>query len=830
MSGRTFQGTLRRAKNGKTWVLVTPNGKELQIPRGAVASSLWPLEQKARDGMAVDFDLENGQPRRIRRPGEAWASPGTPADAPAPAGGTRSPAAAPRPAYHNPYNFIPAPSRDGGNEILGDLGDHRPPGHHRYHPDRWTGRIVVRMRTVTPLLLPDAQRARPLPGADTEHRLHPVRTVEGKPHVPPTSVKGMLRAAYEAVTNSRLGVFGKEHQAPLGYRAATETGLRLIPARIEEDGEGRLRVRLMPGTSEIGNDGGPQKGQPVYAAWLPRYRGGVSARALRYPDGTLPEHGDEVRAWIEEVQHHRWDRQTRRHKPDFKFWQVVAIARTGQTLNTPPALVPHKMDGQSYYQPLGRRIEARGYVCVTNQNINRKHDERLFFVTDRHPHSNLLCRPLTEELRQQWRDLILNYRDAHDEEKDIRGRNGGKAKPWDYLGHEPGKTAWSRHLYVKEAEELKDGDLCYAEVKADGGRIEVVGLYPVTISRRLFTKSPWDLLPESLRPAESLDELSPADRVFGWVRDGGDRAEPVAWRGCLRIGRVTCRSDDPVLEFPDDGLPLAILGQPKPQQFRFYAAADPSGAPMSPGTNKEAAYRDGQGLRGRKVYPHHAGLPPGYWDNPMEDPTKPLLNGWYREYRRPQKDGKEQRDTQNHSLGGWVKPDVQFDFEIHVENLSDVELGALLWLLSDEVPHHRLGGGKPLGFGSVRLTIEATDLRRGDALRETYLSLEPAPAPSEKEQAEVRRDLIQKYQEAVARAYGNGSPFEKVPFIAAFLRTTKGFNDHRPVHYPRTEGQRAPDPKGEGYRWFVSNEKRNGPKLPLPRLESDPGLPYLPDP
>lgn len=845
MSGQTIRGTLRRAKNSKTWLLVRPDGKELQIPHGAVSSSLWPLDRKASDGMAVDYDLENGQPRRIRLPGEDWIPPASSeppthdvrshpsrggarqphpprgGSASAGAGGTRDAAASPPREYHNPYNFVPAPPRDG---ITGDLGDGRPLGHHRYHPDRWTGCIRVRMHTVTPLLLPDAQRACTLPGAD-DHRSYPVRMVGGKPYVPPTSVKGMLRAAYEAVTNSRFGVFGKEHQAPLAYRADAQTGLRLVPARIEEDGKGGLRIRLLPGTSEIDKDG---RDHPMYAAWLPRYNsghGGISARALKYPDNTLPKHGEEVRVWLEKVQHYRWDNKTQKHIADFSFWRVTAIARVDQRAQRPSPLPKQRREnGKSYYEPLGEQREEHGYVCVTNQNINRKHDERVFFVKGNHSQSNSLVHPLTEALRKQWKNLISNYRGAHDEKKEIWGRNGGKAKPWDYLGPTPGKTAWSRHLYVEQAEALKAGDLCYAEVKPDGGRFEVLSLYPVTISRRLFAKSPWDLLPQSLRPAGSLDELSPADRVFGWVRDGADQGGAVAWRGCLRVGPVTCGSDDPVLGFSEKGLPLAILGQPKPQQFRFYAAADQRGAPLPARTLKEQAYTDGQGLRGRKVYPHHADLPEDHWTDLSKE--RAIRPGWYQEYRRPE----ERRDSQNRSIGGWVKPGTVFEFEIHVENLSEVEMGALLWLLSDEVPHHRLGGGKPLGFGSVQLSIESTDLHCGDTLRKAYLSLEPSGAPPPDDQARRRESLIEHYKKAVEQAYGNGSPFDRIPFIAAFLQAARGFEDRRPIHYPRTTGRRAPDPGGEGYRWFVSNEKKGGPRMSLPALLDDnPGLPYLAD-
>ena len=60
-------------------------------------------------------------------------------------------------AFHNPYNFVPAPPRQTNHS---ELGDHEPAGHHVYHADRFSGVIRVRMTLVTPMLLPDASHPR----------------------------------------------------------------------------------------------------------------------------------------------------------------------------------------------------------------------------------------------------------------------------------------------------------------------------------------------------------------------------------------------------------------------------------------------------------------------------------------------------------------------------------------------------------------------------------------------------------------------------------------------------------------------------------------------
>src|SRR5207253_2776365 len=144
------------------------------------------------------------------------------------------------------------------------------------------------------------------------------------------------------------------------------------------------------------------------------------------------------------------------------------------------------------------------------------------------------------------------------------------------------------------------------------------------------------------------------------------------------IGAVECVSDElDAIQAFSEPVPLQILGQPKPQQGRFYVAKDKGGKAQDRGlTNEQAGYQDedDKGLRGRKLYPHH-NLPDGYWDNPNQQSERPLLEKYSQEFRRP--NGNDQRDKQNRSVSGWIMPETVFKFDIHFINLSRVELGAL---------------------------------------------------------------------------------------------------------------------------------------------------------
>lgn len=223
-----------------------------------------------------------------------------------------------------------------------------------------------------------------------------------------------------------------------------------------------------------------------------------------------------------------------------------------------------------------------------------------------------------------------------------------------------------------------------------------------------------------------------------------------------------------------------------------------------------------------------------YWDpSPagVDDSTQVAVDGRFREYLRPA-GTRGTRDNQNRSTLGWVRIGTTFTFALDVINLSLVELGALLWTLRpDDGFFHRLGGGKPLGFGSVQLDVDTprAELRDGRGWRDYYLTLGDAPGAAEF--YDLRARAVAAFQEAVESAYGRSTGgFHDVAFIRALLAAGHGFDDGRPVHYPRVkvEGQAGPvrpNPEGESFEWSVENE-RGGGGLSLPDLAADSGLPY----
>lgn len=703
------------------------------VPENALSSELKNKSIEDLDGMLVEVELNKDSTiASVCQKGRSWQDP-----------------SAATTDFFNPYNFIPITHR----LASGPLADAEPVSHGCQPTKHWAGVIAIRLKVVTPLLMLDVALA-----TGDDHKVFSLKKdKKGLPSIPPTSFKGVLRSAYEAITDSRMSVFVK-HDRPLAFRK--EAKATAIPVRVEKRA-GELFFRRLGNSQSF--------------ARLRRYDTnskasdrGESVVATRYQDGSLPQHRDRVAVKVE---------QDRGRIPGI----VSSIRKLGEGEQVP----------NGWHE---------GWVHVTGANIKNKKYERVFRSTG----NDSLIR-ITEKEQRLWTDLVSNYRMIH--EKELEGRRSEGQSPADYLGDDPGDTAWSQHIWKKDAIDLAEGVLCYVHLDANNN---VLAVMPVSISRQLFAKSPSSLLPESVRPARDRTELSPADRVFGWVNQKGNGA----YKGHLRIEPFNCETKDPI-ERLNTELPLAILGEPKPQQSRFYLGIKDGGKPIPNGTAKDdAGFSVGKQLRGRKVYPHHKGLSQKYWSSPYSSSAE--VDGRYREYLR----GAGTKDRKNRSVKEWVKVGTEFSTCIHVDNLSDVEVGALMWLL--HLPADcflRMGGGKPLGFGSVRVEIDWTrsDLRSGDDWKQYYSSLNTENRPFN----DTVKETVQKYKDAIEMSYGTS--FENVSFIKAFIAAGKGLGD-KPVHYPRTT--RQPDSKGESYKWFVENEKPQCGKIALPLLQDGCGLPF----
>lgn len=145
-------------------------------------------------------------------------------------------------------------------------------------------------------------------------------------------------------------------------------------------------------------------------------------------------------------------------------------------------------------------------------------------------------------------------------------------------------------------------------------------------------------------------------RIFGWMGSGN-----------LHLGRVNISDAKPLEndlpEMSPSYLEEHALSSPKEKHTRFY--------------------KSGNRNRGRKFYYHH----------PKDSEQKIV------------KQGTEDRKIVI------AKPDKTFSFQVDFADLTSAELGLLVYALQlEDGLFHKVGKGKPLGFGTVKITIDAIKL------------------------------------------------------------------------------------------------------------------------
>lgn len=689
------------------------------------------------------------------------------------------PDSAPRPTagssyrFLNPYNFVrPLEVRNPNQAPL--LGRCAPPPHDRYVSV--TGRIECRLTAVTPLFVSDSEGIDEERIGEKSHRHYRFfRDPEGQVAIPGTSLRGPIRSVFEAVTNSCFANFAGDKR--LSYHLPPGDALRLVPARVRKVSDDRWELDLLPGTTPVNPDQRPSG--PQYAAWVHTYRPLWASRTTaQVPNSPYAarqklslvgwKHKAECWALVEKVQH-----PLRR----FEFWNVIELAR----------------DRQSLPKPKGNQQPVNGYLCITNQNIENKHDERLFFTTQQ-PQPVDLPHPV----RRKYEELIADYQERHSDEASKR------KQPAQTQGKDPAFSRFILERTRKSDHKLEDGDLVYAMLERKARGFGVKFIVPVSVPRVGYNHTIGELLhPDYLSKCEQYDALCPACRTFGWVWGGEDRDTPVpaitehtAYAGRLRFSHARLVHNAGTLE----ATTLAILSTPKPTTTRFYLRPK-NGKPLDRLADHQVDYdANGQSLRGRKFYRHHG------------DRLSP------QEYQSVN----SAKSDQNRTLHGTQKAGSVFEFTVDFENMSEVELGALLWSIEMESWHHRLGLGKPLGFGSARIEVTKVQVLKPS----TRYAMFSAESKGWEDQTAGMQGWVAEFKQAMQARYGTAfDQLTNVRDMQALLASSPSL----PVHYPRPTLK--PQAEGKQYEWFVGNKRSGqdaGPRLVLRLADEDSeGMPLI---
>lgn len=237
---------------------------------------------------------------------------------------------------------------------------------------------------------------------------------------------------------------------------------------------------------------------------------------------------------------------------------------------------------------------------------------------------------------------------------------------------------------------LVPGDLVYYDCDQNGA---VSNLYPVTISRKDDSEPIGTKLPNSTFRScaqvclEECEECRPEVCGLQLYREG--RLNKGLCPACHLFGAAGYQGR---VRFGFGRLEGEATWQKGPKdldgQEQEYVTLPLQEAPRPTWVIPDATKK----IPGRKFYVHHQG-----W--------RKIVAG------REILDGAAIKPTENNFSFETLAKGNSFHFEVHFENLSDLELGLLLYSLElQEGLAHKLGRGKPFGFGSVTVAIDGLDL------------------------------------------------------------------------------------------------------------------------
>ncbi|MCR4646753.1 MAG: hypothetical protein K5695_15315 [Oscillospiraceae bacterium] len=247
--------------------------------------------------------------------------------------------------------------------------------------------------------------------------------------------------------------------------------------------------------------------------------------------------------------------------------------------------------------------------------------------------------------------------------------------------------------------------LFYETVK-DGLGNSNIYLCPSQLGRTVYAKKLDDLLGTHRSCSKRSDgQLCPACALFGTLTQSKEIA---AFAGQLRFTDASAVSG--TVRMTPSLVTLKELASPKTTSVEFYTVR-----PKDPKTGQPALYWT------------YESMTSGY-DRKTNAPYRKLvdvaLNGRKFYFHAPElkeTDYSTKDRTKRNSSMELCQPGAQFRFEIYFERITPEQLHALVWALTlgentpDSPMQYKLGHGKPLGLGDVKITVEEIGIRRFDS-------------------------------------------------------------------------------------------------------------------
>lgn len=804
--------------------------------------------------------------------------------------------------FHNPYAFIPfgtARRDDSGmpwtshDAIAGGQTHH---GHASYQDGAYNGRVVCRLTTKTPIFVGagDAQ----IDGFPTQKEHF---RLNGKIALPATSLRGMISSLHESITGSRLRVMDDRRysiRAPIRNALSAvgrvlEIGgtywlqmLALPTLPLDGNGEApipegyrallpsNLRSAPAPLKSLLGDEDSPLPGHfSTYTVSSPsrwyledRARARIRIRSDELTLEVAP--GQESRFHIKTQRASRYLLGERRVRDEFP---IDKPKMTEQRRGNP---------NSEYHRGVLRIMAAEGRDLVAQRKhelfvpLSAQQEKVVKFVLERAGRekraevtqsdldsidlaANYDLLPIPPSTIARFNRLADEMTRSQDNEETI---DQHQIRPYHPTGTSRQKAPpESIHHGLKKAHRnralrLKHGDLVYFRPNADSTAIEEIAYSSIwrdEISQNVSTWIGDDLAPITFDKGENA-LLSPSELLFGYIEakpagHAGGREGHAARAFASKVSFGHGRSLAPPEQL--EPVTLKILSSPKPPSPSMYFE---NARATTQVLSKGALADDPDAFRpkGRKTYLHglcvndnqvHGvtpldrkgnnsgsvnGLPPWQSHPPAENAPKTEWDAYA-------------RANMQRARVAPIRNGEAFFFEVDFVNLSQAELQSLCASLSPhESYHHKLGMGKPIGLGSVKLDMVGLYLvdrsaryRQGDftcAARYASIwkcaSLQSLPPHLEcEQQANHTPNGIDPGQLANMQMAAL-SETDRAVYNAICLTGSRSAVS-KPVHYPQLRNKNI---EQESFAWFVQNEKPDGEQQRLDSFtNASDALPFL---
>jgi hypothetical protein len=634
------------------------------------------------------------------------------------------------PKIHAAANRIPVLRTNTALKNYPELNDREPASLDHFPAHTWSGSIRFSITAKTPLVYGSVDEETNSISIPTEILDGSSDTPKEIPVLPATMVKSMLSNAFERVTTSRLRIFGN-YSDPLTYRTDPAASQKLIPAIVDPS---KSKALLLTGTHPrlaevdiLTKNRFEKRLQtiPVMRAATLRtepggqieYAPGMTHESLL--DMILPSNGAVSRKI-------RFDAKLV-NNGSYAYWFIYALYSDDDD-ERKPIFNENALTGEDLGETLTKQA---GYVYLTTdpedlgqhrRTFNKKVSERVFFIEDEQARKDVTIPQTTTDHPSPIDRYLLTVQSYVDN--------------WlDELERDPETTRTpNRFIRQHKAPHLKPPPsfLAYILVSKDLSGDETVDtIVPISIGRDAYALSPLTVARRAnVAPPQNLSELSPADRLFGFVAHCDNMSQKTeekssltpSFKGRIFVTKVDYAGGGGVAN--PSTLRLRPLLSPRPSSARRFLTRT-NGANLNSVRIK---------VRRDQYFSHDPEQSLGATTYPVD------RNAWESVDKKtgfPEKALKRASDSlkTTSEVKKYVKAGTKFDATMRFEALTEFELAWLLWILdsanlvpraerqkpmssapSDKVGYLRLGTGKPLGLGVVQIDLSPNGFQASETI------------------------------------------------------------------------------------------------------------------